>query len=59
MKANKVTVKINTETLHIDSVPAMLYKVIESIRNEAESGSFIMSDGDSVFWETDREPVEI
>jgi hypothetical protein len=59
MKAQKVIVKIEVESLHIDVLRSMLAQVSEQVEYGAESGSLSMDDGDSVKWTTTRTPVEI
>ncbi len=58
MKAVKVTVKIEVESLSIDVLHSLLAEVSRQVENEAESGSLQMDDGDFVKWETCRTPVE-
>lgn len=57
MKANKVTVTITVEALSIDSVPAMLMQVANSIGDEFQTGTLRAADGDEVSWETKSVPV--
>jgi hypothetical protein len=53
MKANKITVKIEVETLSIDAVPAKLYELIEALdKNENTNGMLCSEDGDMVKWNT-------
>ena len=60
MKANKVTVKIEVETLSIDAVPAKLYEMITAlIENENTSGCLNSDDGDVVKWSTVTKEVII
>jgi hypothetical protein len=58
MKASKVKVTIETETLDIDSVGALVMEALDQISREAENGHLRTSDGDQVSWKTEREPVE-
>lgn len=57
MKAEKVTVIIEMESLSIDVLRSMLVTVIEQVEQEAESGEISMQDGDFIKWSTVREPV--
>jgi len=59
MKAVKRTVTITIETLSLDSVPAMVYKVGREIDSEVIDGSLNMDDGDRAEWTTKTEEVEI
>lgn len=59
MKAQKVTLKIEVETLSIDSVRGMLIEVVDSIERETVSGMIRKSDGDEIRWEKEEKPVEI
>jgi hypothetical protein len=59
MKANKVTIKIEVETLSIDAVPAKIYQMIHELHeNEVTSGRLTSDDGDSISWTTIIKPVE-
>lgn len=58
MKAEKVTVVIEVESLHIDVLRSMLSAMAEQVESGAESGHLAMDDGDCVKWETRRKPVE-
>ena len=58
MKANKVTVFIYAECLHVDGVPALVQEAISCIGREAASGIITKEDGDTVKWETTLTPVE-
>lgn len=58
MKSEKVTVKIETESLHIDALRGMLGQVAEQVEKGAESGHLAMDDGDCIKWETARKSVE-
>lgn len=57
MKAQKVTVKIEMESLSIDVLRGMLSQVVEQVEDGAESGRLAMDDGDCISWETSRIPV--
>ena len=57
MKAEKVTVKIELEALHIDVLRGMLGDLAEQVERGAESGHLAMDDGDCIKWETIRTPV--
>jgi hypothetical protein len=57
MNANKVTVKIEMESLHIDVLRGMLGTVAEQVESGAESGHLEMDDGDCIKWSTTRTPV--
>jgi hypothetical protein len=59
MKAKKVTVAIKTETLHIDSVPALLQEASNQIFEETAHGKLVKEDGDTVEWSTESVDVEI
>ncbi len=58
MKANKVTVKIEMESLSIDTLAGMTMSVLEQVDAGAESGELKMDDGDCIKWATTREEVE-
>jgi hypothetical protein len=58
MKANKVVVKLTTETLSIDSVPALLIEVAKAMQEESMSGYIKKEDGDEIIWESTYTPVE-
>lgn len=57
MKAEKVTVTIEMESLSIDVLRSMLAKVIEQVQGEAENGELSMQDGDVIRWQTTRKPI--
>ena len=59
MKATKYIVKITTETLSLDSVPALLIEVAESMRNENSNGRICKADGDQAEWNSSPRSVEI
>lgn len=59
MKAQKVTLKIQTDTLDILSARALLTQVIEQLDKEAEAGVLQMRDGDKVAWVTTYKDVKI
>ncbi len=59
MKTQKVTLKIEVNSLDIASARGLLLQMIDNIENEAESGSLYMSDGDKVEWNTSRKNVDI
>ena len=58
MKANKVTLTVTVEVLHMDAAPAQLHEVAARIRDEFTSGQLVAEDGDTVTWKTETEPVE-
>ncbi len=58
MKAEKVTVTIEMESLSIDTLSAMLCSVMEQVEKEAENGELKMQDGDCIKWKTTRKAVE-
>jgi len=58
MNAIRYTLSITTETLHIDSIPALLEKVISEIKEESISGVAEYEDGDNVSWECIKDVVE-
>ena len=59
MKANKVTVTITIEALHIDCVAALAADAVRQIDDHANhNGELIADDGDSVKWQTKAEAVE-
>ena len=58
MEGMKVTVKIKTHTLSIDSVPALLRKLADEIAMESASGKIVMADGDQVMWTAKSKPVK-
>jgi len=58
MKADKVTVTLKVEVLHIDSVSSLLVEAANIIRHEYPNGKFTASDGDTVEWKTESTPVE-
>jgi TRAP-type mannitol/chloroaromatic compound transport system permease small subunit len=57
MRANKVVVQITVEVLDINAAPAMIYKAVQAIDDEAHSGEFIQADGDTVSWYVKTVPV--
>ncbi len=57
MKAEKVTVKIELEVLHIDALRGMLIDLAEQVERGAEGGYLAMDDGDCIKWETTRTPI--
>ncbi len=59
MKTQKVTVKIEMESLHIDVLRGMLSDLAEQVERGAESGHLAMDDGDCIKWETTRVPVTL
>ena len=58
MKANKVIVTITVEALSIDCLRGLVYRALEQIADEFESGELLADDGDAVAWETSRSVVE-
>ena len=59
MKANKVTVTITVECLHIDAVRAIVLNVADRIHeDDCHNGSMTRDDGDMATWETKITPVE-
>ena len=58
MKAQKVTLKIEVDTLDIASAKGMILQMLDNLANEAESGSLYMSDGDKVEWNTSRKDLQ-
>ena len=60
MKANKITVTIEMEMLHIDCVSALVADALAQIREyEKHNGELIAEDGDTVKWKTKSEEVDI
>ncbi len=57
MKAEKVTVMIEMEALSIDCLRGMINNAVRQIEAEAENGSLVMNDGDTVRWTTTKKPV--
>lgn len=58
MKTQKVSIKIEVETLDIASVNGLLLHMVEQIDREVESGMLSMHDGDQISWETSKKDVE-
>jgi len=58
MKAEKVTINIKIEGLSKDILDSMLFKVMDQISQEADSGYLHMDDGDYCEWEVVKTPVE-
>ena len=59
MKANKVTVTIVVECLHVDAVRAIVSNVLERIHeDDKHEGKLVSDDGDTVEWKTTLTPVE-
>jgi hypothetical protein len=58
MKAEKVTVKIEIESLSIDVLRGMLSGLIDQVEGGAISGELSMDDGDLIKWTTTYKPVE-
>ena len=58
MKATKFKLTINTETLSIDSILALLTKLQNTFDEEIPNGKLTYSDGDMIVWELKTEEVE-
>ncbi len=59
MKANKVTVTITVECLHIDAVRGIVSNALERIHvDDKHNGRLVSDDGDTVEWHTKLTPVE-
>lgn len=58
MKAQKTTVTITMEALHIDSLRGLVADALNKIDDEYESGELVADDGDIIRWETKRVNVE-
>lgn len=58
MKANKVTVMVVVECLHIDGVSALVADAVRQIQGESINGYLTKEDGDTVTWNTEIKPVE-
>ena len=58
MKATKYIFTVKTETLSIDSVPALLLEAERSIFGESTSGHLVKDDGDTVEWNVKSQNVE-
>lgn len=58
MKAIKYELKVITETLSVDSITALLYKVCERLDDEQTEGSLRHDDGDFVTWEIVKTQVQ-
>lgn len=58
MKANKVTLTVEIEVLHIDAAPTLLMKVANEISDEFTSGELTADDGDTARWSHKTEAVE-
>lgn len=59
MKAQKIKVSIETESLSVDSVRGLLLHVIEQLDKEAQDGMLSFDDGDKVTWNTSKKDVSI
>ena len=57
MKAQKHSVVITVHVLSMDSVAALLQKVLHQIHGESTEDHIEMSDGDCVTWATSRQEV--
>lgn len=57
MNANKVTLEIRVEVLHIDSVHALLCELAEALENETAEGMIRKDDGDEIAWTRKIEAV--
>lgn len=58
MKANKKKITINIEVLSLDSVPALLMKLINDFEGKVITGNDHHEDGDDIKWITECENVE-
>jgi hypothetical protein len=58
MKANKVTVTIIVECLHLDCVGGLLSEVALRLDEANISGHLEKDDGDNANWATTQVPVE-
>ena len=58
MKAVKSTVSIKVEVLSVDSVPSLLFHMIEQLKAEYITGELSADDGDSVSWSIVQTEVE-
>lgn len=59
MKTQKVTLKIEANTLDIASAKALLLDLISNLDREVEHGMLNMGDGDKIEWNTSRKDIEI
>lgn len=58
MKAQKVTFRIETETLSTDCVASLVEEVAKLIRAETYDGELMKEDGDNVKWSMKKKNVE-
>jgi hypothetical protein len=59
MTADKITLRIETNTLSIESVPALLQELAANLRADNVEGCINKSDGDMIEWTTQRKLVVI
>lgn len=59
MKAQKITCMISTQTLHKDSIPALLGEVAVLMQAENCEGELVKEDGDTISWSLEIKDVEI
>lgn len=59
MEAQKIIFTIKSETLSIDSIPALLREVVDELYNETYGGTHVKSDGDTIEWSIKYENIKI
>ena len=59
MKMEKITLTVIVEVLDIHSAPALINEAVQSIHNDVINGDLNKTDGDRVYWETNKENVVI
>ena len=59
MKAQKVTLKVEVDTLDIDSAKGLLLQMINNIDSGSQDGMLSMGDGDKITWNTSKKDVSI
>ena len=57
MKACKIMLKIETETLSVESIPGLLQMVIMQMQKEFEGGMLRANDGDTVTWSVNKDTI--
>jgi len=59
MKAQKVTLTLRVEVLHIEAARALILQAVEKIDESYEGGGLRADDGDAITWDTERQEVTI
>ena len=57
MKIKVITLRIEAQSAHKDSLPGMLLKVANQLQDEIEEEVMRYEDGDQIKWSHDESPV--